>query len=579
MTMKLPRTYPPYLLGLILTLLINLVILPELNLNFYEKSRPDIRELSITIQPNSDDLFTVYYDLGKPDGPWIAQDSINQPVVKAQGLQTLRFKLPDSQIFGVRLDLGNIPGAKRIQKLTYRSSFDHICVWQADEFQSIFSLTAPAIGDVIVQDGFITYFAFDTDPYIYSQNLSIESICNRRFATQGAGQFILAAVSLLIFSLLSFIFGALSGRNISLLRFGIAVVFITILALPLLGIIFNLGGQGKNTENRTLADLPTLTWDLTSIQSFPAAYNQYFSDHFGWRSALINWTNQYKVQVLKSSPVPSVLIGKSGWLYYTGDESIDDYQGLIPFTNQDLKIIQNQIRKTTQRFNRQGITFLIVIAPNKQTIYPEFLPDQIRKIYPKTRLDQVSKAIPRNDPRYPFLDLRSRMSSEKQKQLIYYRTDTHWNNLGAYFAYQEIMNRLAIAYPAVKPYALSEYDLQSRTVRGFGLATIISLDQRLTDQEFDLNPKFKPQAVDAPVSYKTAVPAIANQTGNSLLPKAVIFRDSFATTLKPYLSEHFQNIVYVSSPVIDDDIIQREKPAIVILELVERKIGALTLLK
>jgi len=58
------------------------------------------------------------------------------------------------------------------------------------------------------------------------------------------------------------------------------------------------------------------------------------------------------------------------------------------------------------------------------------------------------------------------------------------------------------------------------------------------------------------------------------LPRAVILRDSMAIPLIPLLSENFSRVVYVSSRQLDRALIEREKPDIVIEELVERSLHA-----
>ena len=58
------------------------------------------------------------------------------------------------------------------------------------------------------------------------------------------------------------------------------------------------------------------------------------------------------------------------------------------------------------------------------------------------------------------------------------------------------------------------------------------------------------------------------------LPRAVILRDSMAIPLIPLLSENFSRVVYVSSRKLDRALIEREKPDIVIEELVERSLHA-----
>jgi len=53
-----------------------------------------------------------------------------------------------------------------------------------------------------------------------------------------------------------------------------------------------------------------------------------------------------------------------------------------------------------------------------------------------------------------------------------------------------------------------------------------------------------------------------------------VLRDSMAIPLIPLLSENFSRAVYVSSRTLDRELIEREKPDVVIEELVERSLHA-----
>ena len=59
------------------------------------------------------------------------------------------------------------------------------------------------------------------------------------------------------------------------------------------------------------------------------------------------------------------------------------------------------------------------------------------------------------------------------------------------------------------------------------------------------------------------------------LPRAVMFRDSFAECMIPFLSEHFRRILYIhlEPEEFHYDLVEREKPDMVIQEMVERKLS------
>jgi hypothetical protein len=66
--------------------------------------------------------------------------------------------------------------------------------------------------------------------------------------------------------------------------------------------------------------------------------------------------------------------------------------------------------------------------------------------------------------------------------------------------------------------------------------------------------------------------AEADQPGPGL-PRAVVFRDSFAGAMVPFLSEAFGHVRFVYDHQPDPRLIEVEKPDVVILEMVERYVA------
>ena len=63
------------------------------------------------------------------------------------------------------------------------------------------------------------------------------------------------------------------------------------------------------------------------------------------------------------------------------------------------------------------------------------------------------------------------------------------------------------------------------------------------------------------------------ECGRPELPRAVVLRDSMADLWVPMLTTNFSRIVYASTYALGRALIEREKPDIVIDELVERKLN------
>ena len=62
----------------------------------------------------------------------------------------------------------------------------------------------------------------------------------------------------------------------------------------------------------------------------------------------------------------------------------------------------------------------------------------------------------------------------------------------------------------------------------------------------------------------------ARGVGDRSLPRAVMFRDSFANAFVPYLSEHFERILYVWDRDVDARVVSVERPDVVIQEIAGR---------
>jgi hypothetical protein len=63
---------------------------------------------------------------------------------------------------------------------------------------------------------------------------------------------------------------------------------------------------------------------------------------------------------------------------------------------------------------------------------------------------------------------------------------------------------------------------------------------------------------------------LVTEIPGSSLPRAVIFRDSFASRLAPFLSEHFSRVVYLWQNDFDGDVVLDEHPDVVIEEITSR---------
>ena len=90
-----------------------------------------------------------------------------------------------------------------------------------------------------------------------------------------------------------------------------------------------------------------------------------------------------------------------------------------------------------------------MVAPNKQSLYPEYHPRFYKKTMGKSRFDHLLAAR-LQESKGEIIDVRANLNQGKPEARLYHKTDTHWNYQGAYLAYRELMARVSDRFPDVQ---------------------------------------------------------------------------------------------------------------------------------
>jgi hypothetical protein len=164
---------------------------------------------------------------------------------------------------------------------------------------------------------------------------------------------------------------------------------------------------------------------------------------------------------------------------------------------------------------------------------------------------------------------------------VYFQTDSHWNYNGAVVGYGELMRAVQATLPpgklpAIAPARRPTYVPGVDFYNG-DLVQMLGLPSRVF-REDDVAPLGKVLGDASRCARridKDEIPGFeyfaCDRPG---LPRAVVLRDSMAILLIPLLSENFSRVVYVAMRELDPGLIEREKPDIVIEEMVERSLHA-----
>lgn len=355
----------------------------------------------------------------------------------------------------------------------------------------------------------------------------------------------------------------------------LVIVFLATLCLPAADVFFDLDPT-RLSEKRRLAPPPPVRLSQPLEVSYTAAFESWWNDNFGFRRSLVVGYSRALLG-LGVSPTPSVILGRSGWLFFAGDEALASYRAVQPFTEAELAAWQRRIETRRDWLAERGIRYLVVIAPNKETIYPEFMPESLNRVRPVTRLDQLVAHL-RAHSSVAVVDPRDALRTAKAGGILYLRTDTHWNDVGAWLLYREIVTGLRRWYPELEPTPATEFAPVTRQGWSGDLANMLGMDGRLSEERLLLEPRrvrLARVADPGPRPEDAQRKLTAAERGEPSLPRAVMFHDSFGLSLQPFLGESFSRIVFSSGPTdwrrnFDAALVERERPAVVIQEIAER---------
>ena len=356
----------------------------------------------------------------------------------------------------------------------------------------------------------------------------------------------------------------------------IIFIFCTVIYLPFFIGIFEKDAEISNAEKRKLSPCPNLPKSVQSIKEFPGLFEKYYADHFGLRSQL---TAYYKIAKyrLGDSPTEHVTIGKDGWLFlgsiqkgYTVNyDPIGDYRNVNLYSQEELQRLAERMTALKSWLNKKGIEYVFVIAPNKHTVYHDKLPSYLTKVNEYSATDQLVEYLGKHT-QVSVVDPRRELIKAKDRQQLYYKTDTHWNHYGANIAQYVIMLELERLFPGqIHAELMPQQD---------GMLPLGDLAKMMGIPPVN---ELYPQ----PVFENTCEPVKEPKHAGWRKPHtlicntqeltAVIFGDSFLDPLRPYLARKFKRSTYiwqgVNYPALTK-YMESEQPDVIIEEWVERKL-------
>ena len=335
----------------------------------------------------------------------------------------------------------------------------------------------------------------------------------------------------------------------------------TLVFLVILIVIVTLNTTKKDikfseSENRILAQKPKFSIDRLLEGRYTKKYEKYKVDQFVDRDG---WMK------LKSGVDLALGKNESNGIY----KGSDDYL-IESFEVPDSEIVNRNI-KAINDFNKKhkDINQYMLIAPNAVSILSEKLPPYAPVVSQKLVMDNFAKTLNKG---INYIDVYNTLDKH-DKEYIYYKTDHHWTTLGAYYSFLEAAKAMDLEvkkdYYNVERVSNDFYGtLYSKS--GYEVKTPDYIDVYLPKDENDeyvVNyveeqkksaSFYDSEKLETKDKYGMFLggnhPVVKIKTTSKEDRKLLVFKDSYANSFVPFLTQYFSDIIMVDPRYYYDDI-------------------------
>ncbi len=311
-------------------------------------------------------------------------------------------------------------------------------------------------------------------------------------------------------------------------------------------------------ENRMLAQFPALTVNSLSSGRFMQNFERFFADQFPGRNMFMAVKTRVE-RALGKQESNGIYFGKDGFL-------LAKYLGPEAALRHNLEKLNGLVQRLPS-----SLRLYFLLAPTSAAVHADKLPPRAPNLDQALIYQQIEQGLADH---VAFPDLLKHLQAHAE-EYIYYKTDHHWTSLGAYYAYQMVMD-----WKGETAYGMDDFVHEQVTEDFYGSYYYRVLDQRLEPDSITLwHPRF-------PVAYALAFPyedyqleglydrgkLVGNDKyavwlgGNHSLAilttqvqngkELLLLKDSYANCLIPFLANHYETIHIVDLRHFGGDIVQ-----------------------
>jgi peptidoglycan/LPS O-acetylase OafA/YrhL len=269
--------------------------------------------------------------------------------------------------------------------------------------------------------------------------------------------------------------------------------------------------------------------------------------------------------------------GLDDWLFLGNafDQTVAKSKLTIVPSNYEINSLKRTFNEVSIAAEKSNSQLALLVGPNKSSIYEEKLPAKM--FLSQTRyVDFFLNELSDIDNLIIYDPTKDLKDAKKSEGYLYYKTDTHWNDKGAYIAFKNILFKLELDVPDV-------YFSIGESIRG-DLIEISKIKEHsvITGDRWlaKINHSHKLIQIEDHNFPSSNYFGFNNTVINSnpLINKKIwIVGDSFTNALKPYIEATFSEVRYLGhwntelgtlATILDESV---EKPDLILFVRAERE--------
>jgi hypothetical protein len=339
-------------------------------------------------------------------------------------------------------------------------------------------------------------------------------------------------------------------------------------------------------ENRMLANFPELSDVKQYPETFIRGFDDWFKDNTGFRERLVMLynvmgKNMWYNGIWYREGYFVFLVGEEGHHYFAADGVISrsmslirKFQGKQFLSDDQLANMAAKLKEVKTYLDKQGIPLIVMFCADKESIYPEFYPKSIKQGLEPIQLDIITRYLQEHTTVDVF-NIRQTLLTEKNKYLLYSKTGdgnalTHYNEIGAFFAYRELMKHINVYFPQIIPYELDDIEIEYNKEGRHTVSLKTEIIYKRSEYSLFNSLKF----IDDDFWVRDFNEAYENTESD--LPVILFLRTSYSNEnyIGKYIAQHFGKVIMTHFMNMEyiEEYIDRFNPDIVVFESTERQL-------